>query len=241
MIGYIRIGPIEMGTNEVVGGMLAELTKRGCRGLVLDLRWCPGGYVNPGVETAALFLKPGSVVSDLHYRNPPAGATAGKYVVPPTAGRFADLPLAVLISPETGGGGEMIASALRHHDPEGKRVVFVGQRTAGRGGVMSTRATGFLDLQYRYTTGTSLRPDGTSRHKTPESGPADDWGVRPTPGLEVPLTPDAVAELRRQAELHALRPAESREALPFDDPAADPHRLAALAHLRKTLGPPKEK
>ena len=49
---------------------------------------------------------------------------------------------------------------------------------------------------------------------------------------------DEAEELRRQAELHSLRPADSKEALPFDDPDADPYRLAALKYLREKLGPP---
>jgi len=94
-------------------------------------------------------------------------------------------------------------------------------------------------VQYRVTIGTSLRPNGKNRQRKPDSGPLDDWGVRPDEGLEVPVTADKSAELRRQAELHSLRPADSREALTFDDPATDPHRLAALAYLRKKLGPRK--
>jgi hypothetical protein len=51
----------------------------------------------------------------------------------------------------------------------------------------------------------------------------------------VPITLDKSNELRKQADLHALRPADSREALPFDDPSADPYRLVALKYLRKKL------
>ena len=37
-IGYIRLGPIETGVDLKVGDMLADLTKQGCRALILDLR-----------------------------------------------------------------------------------------------------------------------------------------------------------------------------------------------------------
>ncbi|MBY0512754.1 MAG: hypothetical protein K2P78_02440 [Gemmataceae bacterium] len=42
-------------------------------------------------------------------------------------------------------------------------------------------------------------------------------------------------EVRNHADRHALRPAGTDEALPFDDPAKDPYRWAALAYLRKKL------
>ncbi|HSQ54251.1 MAG TPA: PDZ domain-containing protein, partial [Gemmata sp.] len=47
-IGYIRLGSIEQGAEAKFAAMMAELSKQGCRGLILDLRWCPGGFVNPG-------------------------------------------------------------------------------------------------------------------------------------------------------------------------------------------------
>jgi carboxyl-terminal processing protease len=241
-IGYIRVGPIEAGTDGQSGTdvkvaeMMADLTKQGCRGVILDLRWCPGGYVSPGTNLAGLFLKPESVIADLEYRNPQqAGGQAGKVVVPPGGGKYADVPLVVLVGQETTGGGELIASALRDND----RCVVIGQRTVGRASIQTTRDAGFAGVQFRITAGTSLRPNGKNRQKFPDSQPTDDWGVRPDEGLEVPVTADKSAELRRQADLHALRPADSREALPFDDPAQDPYRLAALAYLRKKLGPPK--
>src|SRR5581483_10770715 len=115
------------------------------------------------------------------------------------------------------------------------RCVCVGQRTVGRASIQSAIDAGFAGLQFRVTTGFSLRANGKPRAKLPDSKPTDDWGVRPDEGLEVPITADKSAELRQQAELHSLRPADSTEALPFDDPAADPYRLAALTYLRKKL------
>ena len=43
-IGYIRLGPVEMGLDTKVAEMMEGLTKQGCRALILDLRWCPGGH-----------------------------------------------------------------------------------------------------------------------------------------------------------------------------------------------------
>ena len=113
---------------------------------------------------------------------------------------------------------------------------MIGQSTFGRATIQNSLPVEFGNLQYRITVGTSLRPNGKNRQRTPDSQPTDDWGIRPDEGLEVPITADKSAELRRQADLHGLRPADSREALPFDDPAEDPFRLEALKYLRLKLG-----
>jgi C-terminal processing protease CtpA/Prc len=233
-IGYIRLGPIEMGLDARVAEMMEQLAKRGCRALVLDLRWCPGGYVNPGTAIAGMFLKDGSVIAKMEYRNPAQAGSDTEVRTPPGGGTYANLPLVLLVGHETTGGGELIASALRDND----RCVIVGQRSVGRASIQNARPAGFAEVQFRVTTGTSFRPNGKNRQRKPDSKPTDDWGVRPDPGLEVPLTADLSAELRKQAELHSLRPADSREALAWDDPTADPYRLAALTYLRKQLGPP---
>jgi hypothetical protein len=234
-IGYVRVGPIESGADKRLADMLGDLTRQGCRGLILDLRWCPGGYVDPGLEMAGLFLPEDTVLARMVYRNPndPANRPNGRS----SAGtKFLDLPLVVLVGGETTGGGELIAAALQ----DNQRATVMGQRTVGRAfisQVMQPEVGGlqFGGLQLKVTTGLTLRPNGKPRHRLPDSQPTDGWGVRPQPGSEVPVTADVSAELGRWAEVHALRPAESREALPFDDPAKDPFRLAALGHLRKTL------
>jgi C-terminal processing protease CtpA/Prc len=231
-IGYIRLGPIETGVDLKVDDMLADLMKQGCRALILDLRWCPGGYVDPGTNIAGKFLPEGATISKMVFTHPQRTGAGGDRFAPPGGGRYAKLPLAILVGHDTIGGGELIASALRDND----RCVVIGQRTFGRATILNAIPTGLADVQFRMTTGVSLRPNGKSRQRMPESQPTDDWGIRPDEGLEVPITLDKSQELRQQAELHALRPADSRVALPFDDPAADPYRLAALNYFRKKLG-----
>lgn len=234
-IGYIRLGALELGTEVKVAEMMADLTKQGCRGLILDLRWCPGGYIDPAKNIAGLFLNPNAVIAKLQFPNP-RGGTSGDVTAIVAGPNYTRIPLVVLVGPETIGGGELIAAALRDHN----RCVLLGQRTFGRATIQHTLETGFCQMSFRITVGISLRPSGKPRQREPESQPNDEWGVRPDDGLEVPVTLDKWAELRRQADLHGLRAAESRAALPFDDPNLDPHRFAALIHLRKRLGPVKE-
>ncbi len=236
-IGYVRVGPVEEKSDVKLAEMLDELIRQGCRGLILDLRWCPGGYVTPGTLIAGQFLKANDIVAQVKSKPIPGSAPLPEIMraTAPSAGKFSDVPILVLVGFETLGGGELIAAALQ----DNRRCEVMGQRTAGRAALQNTIEAGFGHLQYKVTTGATLRPTGKPRGKLPGSKPTDDWGIKPDPGLEVPITADLSAKLKRWAEEHALRPAESLESLEFDDPAKDPYRTAALAHLRKKLGPPK--
>jgi C-terminal peptidase prc len=235
-IGYVRIGAIEQGADVALATMLRDLTRQKCRGLILDLRWCPGGYMTPGGKIAGMFLPDGAVVYRADYRDksdpnniPVAYAGTGSEEFP----KFTGVPMVVLVGSATTGGGELLAAALQDNG----RAVLIGQRTVGRAAI-TRGATPWPDLhfvEYRVTVGTTLRPNGKPRHRQPDSGPTDDWGVQPDPGHVVPVTADLTAELGRRADRHALRPADSREVLPFDDPLKDPFRVAALAYFRQKL------
>lgn len=233
-IGYIRVGPVEEQADVQMAEMIDELIARDCRALILDFRWCPGGYVTPATKMAGLFVPKDSIVARMQYRNPNRLLT-GTELKSPVDPRYPDLPLVLLIGSETTGGGELITAALQDNIPDRKRLVTFGQRTVGRAFIQNTTDAGFGNLLYKISTGISYRPNGKPRQRTETSQPTDDWGVRPDPGLEVPVSADLMAELRLQAELQAIRPPESNDALPFDDVTKDPFRLAALVYLRKKL------
>src|SRR5439155_26949940 len=149
---------------------------------------------------AGMFLPDGAVVYRADYRDkndpgnvPVVYAGSGSEEFP----KFTDVPMVVLIGSATTGGGELLAAALRDNG----RAVLIGQRTVGRAAI-TRGTTPWPDLhfvEYRVTVGTTLRPNGKPRHRQPDSGPTDDWGVRPDPGHAVPVTPDLTAELGRWA------------------------------------------
>ncbi len=229
-IGYVRVGAVESGTAAAFQDALKEIVKHGGKGLVLDLRWCPGGYVDPTVRIAGTLLPPDKTVVAMQYRHPERQGQRD-YKSEPAEGRedFIALPLVVLVGPETTGGGEMIAAALQDHG----RGLIVGQRTFGKANIMTPITTRFPGLSYKVSTGYSLRPNGKNRHRFPDSKRTDDWGVRPDPGYEIPVTPDLMARLRESAERQAMRPPEDRDAVEYDDPLADPIRLVAVKFLKK--------
>jgi hypothetical protein len=226
-VGYVRVGPVELGAEAAFLAALRSLKDDGMTGLVLDLRWCPGGYVEPTARIAAYLLPPDATIATVKYRT--EDRAGGERLTAPTGlgDEFAGLRVAVLVGPDTAGGGEMIAAALQDHE----RGIVVGQRTVGKGNVMTLLGTRFRGLGYRVSTGYSYRPNGKPRHRLPDATPFDDWGVRPDPGFGVPITRDLMTRLGREADRQAIRPPEDAGTVAFDDPLADPQKAVAVRLL----------
>jgi carboxyl-terminal processing protease len=225
-IGFLRITTLGRATPEELEKALTEMRNAGARGLLLDLRWCPGGYLDPSVAAAELFLGDG-IVATLKSRSEPERVYKST-----TEQKFLDFPLVVLVNGETMGGAELIAASLQDNG----RGVIVGQRTFGKASVQRTdivlRNTSAL---FKLTTGTFVRPSGKGLHRFPDSKPADDWGVRPNARMEFRVSPELSRQLKDGWTLHALRPGTERDVLPFDDPTNDPQLAAALRILSQQM------
>ncbi len=220
-IAHVRVGPLAKGTAEELYGVLANLRDNGMKGLVLDLRWCPGGFLNEAANCAELFVG-NVVVATVKSRN------EGERVFRSTGQhRLDDFPVVLLVNGETSGGGELIAASLKDHN----RVRVAGQRTLGKASVQTPFFLGTAGLGMKVTSGTFLRPSGKNLHRFPDSKESDDWGVRPDEGLEMRLSADLGRQLKQWWLWQTLRPGPSDEALPLDDPENDPQRQTALAGL----------
>ncbi len=222
-IAQVRITTLAKGTADELHDTLAELRNQKLRGLILDLRWCPGGFLNEAVDCATMFLDKEKVVTAVKSRNREATVYRAN-----ATGDFTDVPLVVLINAETTGGAELIAAALRDHD----RAVIAGQRSFGKASVQTAIHLGLPYTGLRLTSGTFLRPSGKNLHRFPESQAGDDWGVCPEPELECRLSPDANRALKEAWQQVALRPGGSRERLLLDNPDVDVARQMAATAVR---------
>jgi carboxyl-terminal processing protease len=223
-IAHLRLGNLVEATPDELSDILAALRRDGLRGLILDLRWCPGGALLGSVRTAELFLGEGTIAT-VRYRNQPEEAFRST-----KEGKHNDFPMVVLINGDSTGGAEMIAAALQDHH----RAVLIGQRTHGKGNVQKLLGIGSLGV--KVTSGTIVRPSGKPLHRFPDSKPDEPWGVQPDPGREFRVSPDVTRALRTWWEEQTMRPGSSTQRLPLDDPLADPQRnaaLEALVELRK--------
>jgi carboxyl-terminal processing protease len=226
-VAHVRLAGLARGTAQEMREVLARLQGGApLGGLLLDLRWCPGGYLDEAVDTARLFLPTDGTITtvksrqrdDVVYRCTRDGAAG-------------DFPVVVLVNGATSGGAELIAAALKDHG----RAAVAGQRTLGKASVQSPLYVGVPGVALKLTTGTFVRPSGKNLHRFPDSKPGDDWGVRPDPGLEFRVSAELGRALRDWWQQQTLRPGPSVERLPLDDPAADPQRQAALRALLDRL------
>mgnify|MGYP005841415703 CR=1 FL=1 len=154
-------------------------------GLVLDLRWNPGGVLGEAVALADMFLPSGVIVSTRGRAHPEEVVNAR------AQGTLPDFPIIVLLNEASASASEVLAGALQ----ENGRAVVLGTRSVGKGSVQSviTLPNG-KGAQLKITEQGYYLPSGRSLQRTDTSV---EWGVDPTPGFYLPLTTEQVAELLR--------------------------------------------
>lgn len=228
-IAQVRIGALSRGCATELGDIVTRLEAEQTRGLILDLRWSSGGFLDEAIAIAGLFLDDGEIVcvrgrgkEEVKYHN-----TQPK--------RFRKLPLVVLVNGQTSGAAELIAAALQDH----RRAAVAGQRTLGKASVQTALYVDLPNATAKLTTGEFVRPSGKNLHRNPGTGPRDNWGVRPDRDLEFVLSPLLTQRLRDDWELQTLRPGTDRVILALDDPTNDPQRERAVAWLRDRLASQK--
>jgi carboxyl-terminal processing protease len=160
-IGYIRLAQFQQNTIGEFDEALSKLEKEGMRGLILDLRYNPGGLLSSAIEVADRFLSKGDVIVQTRGRGDrlemEVKATGKK--VP------SDIPLVVLINEGSASGSEIVAGALR----DNKRAILVGNKTFGKASVQSVMPL-HNDSAIRLTTG---------QYYTASQKPIQDEGVKP--------------------------------------------------------------
>src|SRR5262249_29761398 len=144
------------------------------------------------------------------------------------AGELKTLPMMVLVNGDTSGGGELIAAALQDNE----RARIAGQRTRGKGSIQKMFPLPAHGATLKLTSSILIRPNGKKLHRFTDSKPRDDWGVRPSEGLDFRVSPAMSRQVREWWQAQTLRPGASRERLPLDDPENDPQRQLALQVLR---------
>ncbi|MBI5085020.1 MAG: S41 family peptidase [Acidobacteria bacterium] len=123
-IGYVRATSFDADTATRLREAIESLGGAKLDGLVLDLRDNPGGVLQAGLATAALFLKPGARILSARGR----GSAAEDIDVPKDTTPYI-FPLAVLVNAKTGSASEIVAGAIQDHD----RGTIVGETTFGKG------------------------------------------------------------------------------------------------------------
>ncbi len=166
-IAHISLHEFTEGANQLVYEKLVQAMNANAKGIVLDLRDDPGGYLGVAVDLSGYFLKQGTLVVQEVGRSVPEQDfhSAGN-------GALGNLPMAILINKGSASAAEILAGAL--HDQGG--VPLVGERSFGKGTVQEVEQL----------------PDGSSLKLTvahwvlPSGKILDHDGL--VPDYEVPLT-----------------------------------------------------
>ncbi|OFZ38364.1 MAG: hypothetical protein A2504_10385 [Bdellovibrionales bacterium RIFOXYD12_FULL_39_22] len=130
---YLRLSQFQQRAGQEVEDAIkkhyAELgkSKKTPRGVVLDLRFNPGGLLEEAVNVASIFLKDGIVVST-EGRN--KNEKEFRYVKKDLYKEL-KLPLAVLINGASASASEIVAGAIQ----DAKRGLIMGTRSFGKGSV----------------------------------------------------------------------------------------------------------
>jgi len=190
-IGFVRITNFQENTVEELRTIITELKEQhNLRGLIVDLRFNPGGLLQSAVEMAELFLgRKQRIVSTRGLRSRPWEIdTRGD-------GPFQDLPLIVLVNEYSASASEIVSGAIRDHH----RGVVIGQRTFGKFSVQNLIQLLRTDAHLKLTTAHYYLPSGRSLHKVDG---CTEWGVEPDVAVAlVPKEIRKVLDIRRDADI----------------------------------------
>jgi carboxyl-terminal processing protease len=243
-IGYVRMTQFTKLTTDEMEHALTDMQQQGVKGLILDLRYNPGGLLGTATEVCDKFLSGGVIVSTRADRETPN--LAKKEFAKPDSDDVKDLPMVVLVNQYSASASEIVSGAMKDHH----RALIVGERTFGKGSVqmlfpVSRENTGRPNAYLKLTTHHYYLPSGRCIHREENS---QEWGV--DPDVTVEMTPEQMrAAIDSRQELDVLRgantdaPAVVEEKKPADgekkekkDPLSqDPQLSAALLMLRLQL------
>jgi len=124
-VGVIRLHEFSATAGELVEKGVEELLSEGAQGIVFDLRYNPGGWLEQAVEISDIFLDDGVIL----FERWSDGRERVFEAHPGDVGE--DVPLVVLVNGGSASASEIVAGALQDHE----RAVLVGEHTFGKGSV----------------------------------------------------------------------------------------------------------
>jgi carboxyl-terminal processing protease len=170
-IGYIRITEF----SKIMSAFDTEVKKlldQGMKGLIIDLRFNPGGLLDECVELADRFLDDGVIVSTRGRTDDDRRELTAKKddTLPP-------IPLVVLVNGGSASASEIFSGAMKDRG----RGVIVGERTFGKGSVQTPYP--LPDGSHlKITTARYYTPSGVCVHR--EEGKKD-YGIAPDYTVEM--------------------------------------------------------
>jgi len=207
-IAYLRITQFTENTademHDALVGKAAEPGKpavpgimdTGIKGLILDLRFNPGGRLDQAIKVVNMFVKEGVIVST-------KGRNRPENIVKATGeGTLPYFPMIVLVNEHSASAAEIVSGSLK----DNHRALIVGQRTYGKGSVQELIPLEDNGGELKLTVAYYYLPSGRLVHRKKD---ATDWGVEPQ--IIVPLDDDGERQvLQTRSDNEAIRAVGSR-------------------------------
>ena len=147
--GYIRLQDFGENTDQELGRALRDLTQKGMKRLVFDLRNNPGGALDQAIKVSNRFLPRGDLIVYTRGRVP----NSDQDYRATERSDYLNLPIITLVNRNSASASEIVAGALQDHD----RALIVGETTFGKALVQSV---------YRVSQGAGVAVT-TARYYTP--------------------------------------------------------------------------
>lgn len=162
-IGYIRIAQFDEATYGQFEKALTELTNKGAKGFVFDVRSNPGGNLDTVCDILDLILPEGTIVYT-------EGKSGKKDVISSDEQHKLEVPMAVLVNGKSASASEIFAGAIKDY----KVGTIVGTTTYGKG---------IVQQLFPMTDGTCLKLT-ISEYFTPNGKTIHQKGVEPDVEVE---------------------------------------------------------
>lgn len=129
-VAYLKINQFGDNTNDEWDKKIKEIIQKWnqneIKGIVLDVRDNPGGFLDSSVYLANEFLSQGKLIVK---QESSTGENRDYYAV--RFGKLQDIPLVILINKGSASASEILAGSLR----DNKRATLVGEKSFGKGSV----------------------------------------------------------------------------------------------------------
>ncbi len=168
--GYLRISQFAGKTDKDVKTALKDFKKKNVKGIIVDVRYNPGGLLSQVINIVDFFQDDGVIVST-------KGRTESDTSVhmASKADTIVDenIPVIVLIDKGSASASEIFAGAIK----DTKRGILIGEKTFGKGSVQSTYKLGEDGDGFKMT---------IARYYTPSNKVIDGIGIEPDIEIKEP-------------------------------------------------------
>jgi carboxyl-terminal processing protease len=179
-IAYVQLLDFSTDASVKLAEATEALIEQNPKGLILDLRGNPGGWLHESILVAGVFLPKDDLVlvERLKDGSERTFETSERPIAP-------DIPMVVLVDGGSASASEIVAGALQDHD----RAVLIGEKTFGKGSVQ---------IPHELSNGAELRVT-IARWFTPNDRAIHGEGLEPDITVELTLE-DLDAELDPQLD-----------------------------------------